>query len=92
MDKFAIVEFARTIFDEERDFLYGEPFPADAHVPEKNILPATLDLAKSKKWKRYSGLFILLRQNWTLSLDQHNLIYQTVLPSFTSLVHCPVQT
>jgi hypothetical protein len=78
--------------EELRDFLYGEPIAAEDLVPMKELVPGTSNRKKSKKWKRYSGLFILLRQNWSLSNEQLYVIYQTVLLSFTSLVQCPVRT
>jgi transposase len=78
--------------EELRDFLYAEPIAAEDQVPKKELVPGTLDRKKGKKWKRYSGLFILLRQKWFLSNEQQNAIYQTVLLSFTSLVQCPVRT
>jgi hypothetical protein len=78
--------------DELRDFLYGEPMTADDQVPEKDLAPGTLDQRKGKKWKCYSGLFILLREKWFLSNEQKNTICQTVLLSFTSLVQCSVRT
>ena len=81
------------LFGEElRDFLYAEPIDAEDQVPEKELVPGTFDRKKSKKWKRYSGLFILLRQKWSLSNKQLNAIYHTALLSFTSLVQCPVRT
>jgi hypothetical protein len=78
--------------EELRDFLYGEPIAAEDQVPKKELVPGTLDRKKSKKWKSYSGLFILLKQKWSLSNEQQNVIYQTVLLSFSSLVQCPVRT
>ena len=78
--------------EELRDFLYGEPIVTEDLVPKKELVPGTLDRKKSKKWKRYSGLFILLRQKWALSNEQQDVIYQTVLLAFTSLVQCPVRT
>ena len=78
--------------EELRDFLYAEPIAAEDQVPTKELVPGTLNRKKSKKWKRYSGLFILLRQKWSLSNKQLNGIYHTALLSFTSLVQCPVRT
>jgi hypothetical protein len=75
-----------------RDFLYGEPIVAGEQVQEKDLVPNVPDLKKSKKWKRYSGLFILLRQKWHLSREQQCKISDAVLLSFTSLVQCPVRT
>ena len=78
--------------EEIRDLLYGEPIADEEQVPKKELVPGTLDRKKGKKWKRYSGLFIFLRQKWVLSKEQHEVIYQTVLLAFTSLVQCPVRT
>lgn len=75
-----------------RDFLYGEPIPDGEKISEKDLVPGIPERKKGKKWKRYSGLFILLRQKWLLSNQQQTEIYQAVLLSFTSLVHCPVRT
>jgi hypothetical protein len=35
--------------------------------PGKDRIPGSPDRMKGKKWKRYSGLFILLKQKWFLS-------------------------
>jgi hypothetical protein len=78
--------------EELRDLLYGEQIATEDQVPKKELIPGTLDRKKGKKWKRYSGLFILLRQKWVLSIEQQNVICQAVLLSFTSLVQCPVRT
>jgi len=75
-----------------RDFLYGVPIAEGEQVQEKDLVPNVSDLKKSKKWKRYSGLFILLRQKWHLSHEQQCKISDAVLLSFTSLVQCPVRT
>ena len=75
-----------------RDFLYGEPIAEGEQVPERDQVPNVPELKKSKKWKRYSGLFILLRQKWQITHEEHNKIFNVVLLSFTSLVHCPVRT
>lgn len=75
-----------------RDFLYGVPIAEGEQVPEKDQVPDAPELKKSKKWKRYSGLFILLRQKWQITQDEHNKIYAAVLLSFTTLVHYPVRT
>jgi hypothetical protein len=75
-----------------RDFLYGEPIAEGEQIPEKDQVPNTPELKKSKKWKRYSGLFILLRQKWQITHEEHDRIYAAVLLSFTALVQCPVRT
>jgi hypothetical protein len=43
------------------DFLYGEPIAKNQPVLRKEYIPGVPDLRKGKKWKHYSGLFILLR-------------------------------
>jgi Transposase DDE domain len=75
-----------------RDFLYGEQIAEGEQVSTKDLVPGIHERKKGKKWKRYSGLFILLRQKWLLSNEQKSKISQSVLLSFTSLVHCPVRT
>lgn len=75
-----------------RDLLYGEPITEGEQVTEKDQVPNVPCLKKSKKWKRYSGLFILLRQKWHISHEEHNKLYAAVLLSFTTLVQCPVRT
>jgi hypothetical protein len=75
-----------------RDFLYGEPIAQGEHVPEKDQIPNATSRKQGKKWKRYSGLFILLRQKWHLSRQEHAKIKAAVLLTFTSLVHYPVPT
>ena len=78
--------------EELRDFLYGQPIAPGEQVPEKDLVPGTPARKKGKKWKRYSGLFILLKQKWQLSQNEQLKIASTVLLAFTSLVHCPVRT
>lgn len=75
-----------------RDFLYGEPISEGEEVPEQDRVPNAPHLKQSKKWKRYSGLFILLRQKWQILDAEYNTIYAAVLKSFTTLVQCPVRT
>jgi hypothetical protein len=47
---------------------------------------------KGKKWKRYSGLFILLKQKWSVSASEWQVLVTTALTSFSSLVQHPVPT
>jgi len=47
--------------EELRDYLYGEP------INQPDRVPGSTYLRKGRKWKRYSGLFILLKQKWLLS-------------------------
>ncbi len=78
--------------EELRDVLYAEPITPGEQLSEKELVPDAPDRKKSKKWKRYSGLFILLRQKWHLSSEEQSKIAANVLLAFTSLVHCPVRT
>jgi hypothetical protein len=75
-----------------RDFLYGESVLEGEQVPEKDLIPGASDQKKGKKWKRYSGLFILLRQKWYLPQEDQFKIFDTVLLTFINLVHYPVRT
>ena len=68
---------------ELRDLLYGEPIAADEQTPKKEPIPGTLRQKKGKKWKRYSGSFILLRQKWVLSDEPKHY-----LPDCLALFYC----
>jgi hypothetical protein len=68
--------------EELRDLLYGEPITEDEQVEDKERIPGSPALKKGKKWKRYSGLFILLKQKWTLSYNQKAAIFQQALATF----------
>jgi hypothetical protein len=78
--------------EELRDLLYGEPIPENEQVEDQERIPGSPSLKKGKKWKRYSGLFILLKQKWTLSDNQKTAIFQHALPAFQFLVHPRVRT
>lgn len=75
-----------------RDYLYGEQIADDEQVPDKERIPGTPFLKKGKKWKRYSGLFILLKQKWSISADQLSAILQVAFATFLALVQHPVRT
>jgi hypothetical protein len=75
-----------------RDHLYGEPTQEQEAVPEKERIPGSPFLKKGKKWKRYSGLFILLKQKWSVTTRDWQAIVGTALASFTAMVHYPVPT
>lgn len=75
-----------------RDFLYGERIAENETVLEKDRIPGAPHLKKGKKWKRYSGLFVLLKQKWYLSPQDRRMILETVLAAFLALVHFPVPT
>jgi hypothetical protein len=73
--------------EELRDLLYGEPISDDEQVEDRDRIPGSPSLKKGKKWKRYSGLFVLLKQKWTLSQHQKTAILQAALATFRNLVY-----
>lgn len=78
--------------EELRDLLYGEPIIEGEAVVDKEIVPGSPFLKKGKKWKRYSGLFVLLKQKWTLTLDQKTAVLHAAFATFLDLVHPSVRT
>jgi hypothetical protein len=78
--------------EELRDLLYGEPIAGDELVEDKERIPGSPSRKKGKKWKRYSGLFVLLKQKWTLSDAQKAAVLQAALASLLYLVHPHVRT
>lgn len=75
-----------------RDAIFGEPIKARAKVPITERIPDQPQLRQSKKWKLYSGLFILLKQKVDLSLKNRRQIFRAILPVFTGLIQHPVRT
>jgi hypothetical protein len=75
-----------------RDHLYGEPIRDHQVVSEKERIPGSFPLKKGKKWKHYSGLFILLKQKWSLPSSEWQEIVATALASFIAMVHPLVPT
>ena len=71
--------------EELRDLLYGEPIAEDEQVEDKDRIPGSPSLKKGKKWKRYSGLFVLLKQKWTLSEDQKTAVLSAAFATFREL-------
>ena len=79
-----------------RDYLYGKP------VPDPNASPGPSALSTHRlgdppsqpggKWKRYSGLFVLLKQKWSLSTREWQAIVGVALASFLAIVHPLVPT
>jgi len=78
--------------EELRDLLYGEPIPEIEEVDEQERIPGSPSLKKGKKWKRYSGLFVLLKQKWTLSHEQKTAVLDAALTTFRALVYPNVRT
>jgi len=75
-----------------RDHLYGEEMDEQEVIPDKVRIPGSLYRKKGKKWMRYSGLFILVKQKWSVSASNWHTIVGTALDSFTTLVRYPVPT
>ncbi|HPM22176.1 MAG TPA: transposase [Thermotogota bacterium] len=78
--------------EELRDLLYGEPIAEGEQVEEKERVPGSPSLKKGKKWKRYSGLFVLLKQKWSLSQEQKTAVLQTALATFRALIYPNVRS
>jgi len=74
------------------DLLYGEPIAENEHLEDTQRIPGSPFLKKGKKWKRYSGLFVLLKQKWTLSHEQKTVVLDAALSTFRSLVYPNVRT
>jgi hypothetical protein len=75
-----------------RDLLYGEQIADDEQVPDKDRIPGAPTLKKGKKWKRYSGLFVLLKQKYPISADQQAAILKSSFAVFLALVLPHVRT
>lgn len=73
-----------------RDHLYGEAMAEDETLPEKEQIPGSPFRKKGKKWKRYSGLFVFLKQKWSLAAKERHLILEDALAAFVTLVQHPV--
>lgn len=75
-----------------RDRLYAEPIAEDEQVPENERIPGQSNLKKGKKWKRYSGLFVLLKQKSPISDDLLAEVIQAAFLAFTNLTTPHVRT
>jgi len=78
--------------EEIRDFLYGDPITPDEQVSQMEMIPGSSFRKKGKKWKCYSGLFILLKQKWSCSTDQRATILKAAFDTFRALVQPIVRT
>ncbi len=76
-----------------RDEVYG---PAPERVTQrsqkKGRRPTQRGPRFGRKWKRYSGLFVLLKQKIDLSADRLRHVIQNARESFIRLVYHPVRT
>lgn len=78
--------------EELRDLLYGEPITDDEQVTDFERIPGSFSRKKGKKWKRYSGLFVLLKQKWPISTEQLTVIFHSASLAFLALTHPFVPT
>jgi hypothetical protein len=58
----------------------------------KERIPGSPSLKKGKKWKRYSGLFVLLKQKWTLSQEQKTTVLEAALTTFRGMIYPYIRT
>jgi hypothetical protein len=77
--------------EELRDVLYG-PAPDATPTPPRTPTTKAVPQKPGKKWKLYSGLFILLKQKSDVPLAQSQQILRRVLDRFKRLVQHPVRT
>jgi hypothetical protein len=75
-----------------RDHLYGEPIQEQEDTPAGERIPGSAHRKPGKKWKGYSGLFVLLKQKWTVSSQEWRAISETALATFLAMVSHPVPT
>ncbi len=75
-----------------RDHLYGVPIAENEALPGKDCIPGSPNYKKGKKWRRYSGLFVLLKQKWSIPKKTWFLILKQALDTFTALVRPLVPT
>jgi len=75
-----------------RDYLYGEIVTDYDAVPENERIPGNPNKKMGKKWKRYSGLFVLLKQKWSISKRDFYTILRDAFATFLLLVQHPVRT
>lgn len=77
--------------EEMRDVLYG-PAPATTTARQRAASPQPIIQKPGKKWKLYSGLFILLKQKIALTFAESQSLVRRVLDQFTLMVQHPVPT
>jgi hypothetical protein len=75
-----------------RDHLYGVPIHGNERVARKSRIPGSPQRKKGQKWKRYSGLFVLLKQKYSLATPTRRAILEDALAVFMDIVQHPVRT
>lgn len=81
-----VYAIAYLVGEKLRDVLYGEPIGERATVPEGERMPGCPQWRAGKKWKRYSGLFILLKQKWSVSSKEWKAIMEEVWMTLSAIV------
>ena len=87
-----VFAIGRLIGEGLRDHLYGKTLREQEVVPEKDRLAGSPQRKKGKKWRRYSGLFILLKQQGSVSACDWQTIVASAVASFIAIVRHPVPT
>jgi hypothetical protein len=75
-----------------RDHLYGELVVENEQVAEKERIPGSPHKKKGKKWKWYSGLFILLKQKWQVSSKDWRTISDSAFGVLETITQPTVRT
>ena len=73
-----------------RDHLYGQPVAENEAIADKDRLPGSSTKKKGKKWRRYSGLFILLKQKWVVTKQTWQPILDTAWNALQAITRSPV--
>jgi hypothetical protein len=80
------------IGEEVRDQVYGLPIQEGEQVAGGERIPGQPQRKQGKKWKLYSGLFLLLKQKLDLTAARWRRIVKQVAAKFVALVHYPVRS
>jgi len=77
-----------------RDYLYGGLLEAQASTAagQGGVVTGASHGKKSKKWRRYSGLFVLLKQKWSLPAKEWKALLDKALATFSAIVLPAVPT
>ena len=78
--------------EELRDLLYAQPIAKDEPVNDQERIPGDPTRKKGEKWKRYSGLFVLLKQKWTLTPVQKEAVLRLAFTTFLNLIQPNVRS
>ena len=80
------------IGESARDRLYTTTIQPGESVPDDERVPGRPQLRKSRKWKLFSGLFLLLKHKLPFSASQFRRLLADILITFKALVCPPVRT